>query len=58
MKNLTLKQLMNDYPKTVELMDRYGMDREIGAHDTLEEAAMILGLNVATIDDEFLVAVN
>lgn len=49
---------MNDYPKTVELMDRYGMNREIGAHDTLEEAAMILGLNVATIDDEFLVAVN
>ena len=53
MKDMTLTQLVKRYPRTVEIMDRYGMDRNIGGLDTLEEAAMILGLSVDTIDREF-----
>ena len=53
MKDMTLNELMNRYPETVTLMERYGMDYCLGAMDTLEEAAMILGLSVKTIDLEF-----
>lgn len=56
MKNMTLTELINNHPETLTLMDRYGMDYGVGAMDTLEEAAMILGLSVKAIDLEFQMA--
>ena len=52
MKDIILKEIVQKHPETQLIMDKYRIDYHAGAYDTLEEAAMILGLSVDKIDHE------
>ena len=52
MKDIILKEIVQKHPETLLIMKKYNIDYSNGAYDTLEEAAMILGLSVDTIDYE------
>lgn len=43
---MTLNQIMMVHPDTQAVFDKYGMDYIEGGFDTLDEAAMIVGLDV------------
>lgn len=45
-KEMTLNQIMMVHPDTQAVFDKYGMDYIEGGFDTLDEAAMIVGLDV------------
>lgn len=58
MKDIILKEIVLKHPETQLIMDKYKIDYHIGAYDTLEEAAMILGLSVDTIEQEVTLLVD
>ena len=53
-KELTLKQVIQLYPKAVRIMERYSIDYMNYGMDTFEEAALINGLNPKTLVDEIV----
>lgn len=53
--DMTLEQLINQYPDVKVIFDKYDIDYNLGIMDTLEEATRIMGLRPELVIDKLLI---